>query len=87
MLTEARLLTPDGQTIILSVTEYQKVLETLAIQMPSLARPSLAKTRALVDELRGKYAVGPSLTQALLEERRRERQREEAKVRRYARRA
>lgn len=85
MLTEARLITPQGKTIILSVDQYRKVAEMLAVQEPP-ARPSLAEVRSLLEKLRGKYAGGPSLTQALLEERRQEYQREEAKIRRHARR-
>ncbi len=87
MFTEARLVTPHGQTIVLSAAEYAKILAAISVQPPIMARPSLAEVRALVSELRGKYASARSLTQALLDERRQERQREEAKVRCYAHRA
>ena len=82
MLTEARLITPQGKTIILSEDEYRKVAEILAVNEPS-TRPSLSEVKALLAKLHGKYAGGRSLTQALLEERRQEYQREEAKVRRH----
>ena len=84
MLTEARLVTPQGKTIILSSDDYRKVAEMLAVREPP-PRPSPTEARALAIELCGKYADGRSLTQALLEERRKELQREEAKIRRYAR--
>jgi hypothetical protein len=48
----------------------------------SMTRPSPLEMEALIRELRGKYATGRSLTQALLDERRRERQREDAKFHR-----
>lgn len=87
MFTEARLVTPQGTTIILSPLEYQKVSEALALRPLTFVRPSLAEARTLVNELRGKYAGRPSLTTALREERRQEREREEAKARRHARRS
>jgi hypothetical protein len=84
MFAEALLVTPEGKRIILSVTNYQKVLDMLAIRPQSPPRPSAADIKALVGELRGKYAAGPSLVQALLDERRREREREDAQVHRHA---
>jgi hypothetical protein len=85
MSNEPRLITPEGQVVRLSPVEYQRVLAVLIAPPKSPARPLLAETRVLLNELRGKYAAGPSLTQALLNERRREREREAAKLRRYAR--
>ena len=84
MFAEALLVTPEGKRIVLSVTNYQRVLDVLAIRSHSPSRPSSAEVKALVGELRGKYAAGPSLVQALLDERRREREREDAQVRRHA---
>jgi hypothetical protein len=82
MLAEARLVTPDGKIIILSPRDYQKVIESLVVPVapPSAAT---ADVRALVRELRGKYAGGSSLTEALLRERRAELEREEARIRRH----
>jgi hypothetical protein len=82
MFAEARLVTPEGKTIVLSMAEYHKVVEALSLQAP-LARPSPDEARSLAHELRGKYAAGPSLTQALLNERRKEREREENRIRRH----
>jgi hypothetical protein len=85
MFNEAHLITPHGKVILLTAADYQKVVEALALRPQAFVRPSLTDTRALVKELRGKYARQYPLTQALLDERRLERSREEAKIRRYAR--
>ena len=85
MVKEPRLITPQGETIVLSNPEYEKVAKTLGIAHPPAGLPSPAEIRELLNDLRGKYADGPSLTRALLEERRQERQREEAQARRHAR--
>lgn len=85
MFNEAHLVTPHGKVILLTAADYQKVVEALALRPQAFVRPSLADTRALVRELRGKHAGHRSLTQALVDERKRERSREEAKIRRYAR--
>lgn len=87
MFSEARLITPQGTTIILSPLEYQKVSEALALRPLTFVRPSLAEARALVNELRGKYAGRRSLTDALREARHQERERDEAKARHHPRRS
>lgn len=69
MFAEARLITPEGEIVLLSPREYQKVLRTLADRAQVSDRPRPADARSLVAELRGKYAGGPSLTNALLGER------------------
>jgi hypothetical protein len=85
MLNEPRLITLQGRVISLSTAEYQKILAVLAVPSVPVTRPSLAEVQGLLNELRGKYIAGPSLTRALLNERRREREREEAKIQRRAR--
>jgi hypothetical protein len=87
MTIEPRLVTPQGQMIVLTSQQYQQVLKTLAISATPVARPSRTEVRALLAEVTGKYRGKISLTQALLAERRQEREREEAKIRRYAHRA
>ena len=84
MLTEARLMTPEGRTIIISAADYYKVIETLAIRWQAPSRPPLSELRSLVREVHGKYASDVSLTESLLDERRREREREDAKLRHHA---
>ena len=78
-MSTPRLITPEGKTIELSQEAYQQIKKLL--QEGDIAIP---KTRRLA-EIRapyGKYAGKPSLTQALLKERREERVREEAKFKR-----
>ena len=84
MCSEARLVTPEGRTIVLSAEKYERILDLLSIRPQPPTRVSPSEIRALVDELRGKYAAGSSLTQALLDERRRDREREEARACRHA---
>ena len=87
MNTEPRLVTPHGQMIVLTPQQYQQVLKTLSISAAPAPRPSRAEVRALLAEVTGKYMGKISLTHALLEERRKDREREEAKIRRYAQRS
>jgi len=68
MTTEPRLVTPQGQMIVLTVQQYQQILKSLSISAVPTPRPSRAEVRALLAEVTGKYAGRISLTQALLEE-------------------
>ena len=87
MLTEPRLITPQGKMIVLTPQQYQKVVNSLAINTTYMVRPSRDEVRILLADIVGKYAHKISLTEALLDERRKDREREEAKIRRYARRS
>ncbi|MBI5051708.1 MAG: hypothetical protein HZB17_04545 [Chloroflexi bacterium] len=88
MMTEPRLITPQGQMIVLTQRQYQNVISSLAINATSImARPSRDEVRILLADIIGKYAHKVSLTQALLEERRKDREREETKIRYHARRS
>ncbi len=74
-----RLITPDGKTIELSKEAYRKIRDMLAVKDQPIDRESkLKKLRSLY----GKYAGGPSLTKALLEEHALERARDEARIKR-----
>ena len=75
----ARLVTPDGTTIILTPDLYQIVLQIVAVDQP---RHELSREEklAFIQEAFGKYRGEPSLTQALLEERAAERAREDAET-------
>lgn len=79
MVAHARLTTPNGKTIELSAETYQKIQKLLGADIQSEQRPHIAEIRATY----GKYAGKPSLVQTLLEERKAERAREEAKVMRH----
>jgi hypothetical protein len=76
MLVEARLITPEGEVVLLSPRDYRKVLQTLADRAKASGRPRREEARSLVAELRGKYAGAPSLAKVLLEEHKQERERE-----------
>ncbi len=77
----ARLITPDGQSIDLPPDVYRRIRRLLT----PTRRQSRAKIDATIRDTYGKYATGSSLTQALLNERAAERQREANKVaRRHA---
>ncbi|HLE26944.1 MAG TPA: hypothetical protein VI793_02420 [Anaerolineales bacterium] len=82
MLVEPRLITPQGQTIVLTAEQYQKVAALLALREPA-PRPSVEEVRAIIKELQNMFAGGPSLAEILLEERRKDREREEARIRRF----
>ena len=87
---EPLIITKQGrpQAIILDYVEYKKLKERLTelegqappeeMLAPSLSQP---KIKTLIKELQGKYAVYPSLTEALLTERARERAREAQNLR------
>ena len=80
MAMPARLITPDGKTIELSPETYKQVRKLLAgkyIVAPTTKR--VAAIRATF----GKYAGKPSLTKALLKERKAEYARENSKLRRH----
>ncbi len=72
----ARLITPDGKSIELSPDVYQQVRRLLT---NTRRRQSRAKLDEAIRATYGKYAGGPSLTQALLNEHAAERRREAAK--------
>jgi hypothetical protein len=77
MLEAARLITPQGKTIELSLEFYNQVQEILARQPKRSTRTRIDRT---IQETYGKYSEGDSLTQALLAERTAECSREEVKV-------
>lgn len=76
----ARLITPDGKSIDLPPEIYRQVRQFLALPR----RPSRARLTEAIRAAYGKYADGPSLTQALLAERAADRQREDARTARHA---
>ena len=79
MVAPARLVTPEGKTIELTTEAYRKIRQMLAVKNQSIDRElRLEKIRALY----GKYAGGPSLTKALLEEHANERARDETRIKR-----
>jgi len=75
-----RLITPQGAIIILTPELYQAILPIITTDRP---RPELSREErlAFIRKTFGKYRDGPSLTQALLEERAAERAREDLKMR------
>ena len=76
----ARLITPDGKSIDLPPEVYRQVRHFLA----KPRRRSRARLDEAIRATYGKYADGPSLTQALLAERAADRQREDARIARHA---
>jgi hypothetical protein len=78
MATPARLITPDGKTIELSSEAYQQIKKILDAGYRVEQLPRVSEVRGTY----GKYAGKPSLVKALLEERKAEQAREEAKVKR-----
>ena len=78
-MTAPRLITPDGKTIELSQETYRQIQKLLREGNVADSKPHrVAEIRGTY----GKYAGKPSLTQALLKERREEQTREEAKFKR-----
>ena len=77
MAHPARLITPRGKVIELPPEVYKEIRQMLTTRT---RRRSKAKAEKLIRATYGKYAGGPSLTQALLEEKAAERAREEAKL-------
>lgn len=74
-----RLITPDGKSIELSQETYKKIQKLLRETSQTTTQSSrIAEIRATY----GKYAGKPSLTQALLKERKAELAREEVKLKR-----
>ena len=74
-----RLITPDGKSIELSQETYKKIQKLLRETSQTTTKSHrIAEIRATY----GKYAGKPSLTQALLKERKAELAREEAKLKR-----
>ena len=70
------LITPDGKKIELSPETYKQIQKILREQK------NRAQRLARIDSLHGKYATKTSVTQALLQERKEELAREEAKLKR-----
>lgn len=79
MATPARLITPDGKTIELSPETYKQVRKLIGEKY--VGAPT-TKRMAAIRATYGKYAGKPSLTKALLKERKAEYTRENAKLRR-----
>ncbi len=79
MARRARLITPRGKVIELPPEIYREVRRMLALATPPKRR-SKAEMEDVIRRTYGKFAGGPSLTQALLEEKAAERAREEAKL-------
>jgi len=87
---EPVIITKQGrpQVVILDYVEYRKLKERLT-ELEGQVRseemlapsPSQSKIKTLIKELQGKYAGYPSLTEALLTERARERAREAENLR------
>lgn len=78
-MSTPRLITPEGKIIELSQEIYQQIKKLLREGDVDASRPRrVAEIRGTY----GKYAGKPSLTEALLKERREERAREEAKFKR-----
>ncbi len=82
-MTEARLVTPQGQTIKLTVEDYREIMALLQRRRAAFPADQLEAT---VNETHGKYAGGPPLTQALLQARREDQELEEARLRQGAKR-
>jgi hypothetical protein len=79
MARPARLITPRGKVIELPPEIYKEVRRILDLATPTRRR-SKAEMAEIIRRTYGKFADGPSLTQALLEERAAEHAREEAKL-------
>ena len=79
MAQPARLITPQGKQIDLPPDVYRQVRQLLQVRSRRRSRVRITRT---IRTTYGKYAGGPSLTQALLAERRTERDREDAKLKR-----
>lgn len=75
-MEQAMLITPQGKKIILPPYVYTAVLEILELYKPPPAM-SKEELRTIIDATYGMLADGPSLTRALLESRREERERED----------
>lgn len=74
-----RLVTPAGKTIELSPEMYKQIQKILRARKPAMSK---AQRLRHIEDTYGKYAGKKSLTQALLEERKAELAREEAKIKR-----
>jgi hypothetical protein len=79
MATPARLITPEGKTIELAPETYRKIQKLLDSGYSVDAQP---RRVAEIQATYGKYAGKPSLTQALLAERKADLDREEASLKR-----
>jgi len=79
MARPARLITPRGKVIELPPEIYKEVRRILDLAAHPRRR-SKAKMESVIRRTYGRLAGGPSLTQALLEEKAAERAREEAKL-------
>ncbi len=73
----ARLITPEGQTIVLSPDTYQQIRWLVEQEQ---RRFSPQEIEQAIQSTYGKYQEEPSLTEALLNERAADRIREEAKT-------
>jgi len=75
-----RLITATGKTIELSPETYKQIQKILRAQKQTMTK---AERIRHIEATFGKYAGKPSLTQALLKERKEELAREEAKIKRH----
>ncbi len=80
MTQRALLITPQGKQIELPPEIYREVRQLLAAHTRRRTRAQIDRT---LRETYGKYRGGTSLTRALLAERRAERAREEARLKRF----
>jgi hypothetical protein len=87
-MEQAQLITPQGERIILPPYIYAKMMEVLAVDRPPPAM-TRAEVKRLVAETYGilKGKVKQPLTEALLESRREELEREEREIREWQRRS
>ena len=77
MATPARLITPDGKTIELAPETYRQIQKLLN---SGYAVDSQPRRVAEIQATYGKYAGKPSLTRILLDERKADLERDEAKL-------
>ncbi|MBI4789258.1 MAG: hypothetical protein HY782_19670 [Chloroflexi bacterium] len=84
---QAQLITPEGKTIVLPEKVYFRVMEMLEVEKPP-RKWTPEEIEAIIQRTRGAWkAEGKRpLTEALLESRREELEREEKKLREYHRR-
>lgn len=81
-MAEAKLITPEGATIVLPSHVYTRVMEMLAVDQPP-REMTKEELNQVIRETRGSWKVKGRrpLTEALLESRREELEREERKIR------
>lgn len=80
MEQRARLITPDGKTIVLPKEVYRQVKQLLDTRPKRKRRPPVGDPNALIQAGYGMLASKESLTKALLDERAAEKAREDNKL-------